>query len=271
MKSELMHIEFYYPKENESLKNKEHLADLIVDEMREKESISYSGHLDEKSLKDGIVAHLGNADISQYKKLSGDQEKQIKEEIEKIISDSNKVLPIPTKNYIFFFPYIPTEKDKDFGGIMGVAQYSCVFHIYLSPDHWSSKDLANTITHELNHTIFYYRHFDNFKNYSLLEEMLMEGLAENFKEQVAEKEASPWAVALNKKEAFSELASLNELLDSKDKDLHREVLFGSEKYKKWTGYSVGYWLVKDLINKKPDLSWDQIMKLDSSEFLKVIK
>jgi len=268
----LTQIEFYYPKERESLKDKKQLADLIVGEMKEKESLAYSGYLDEESLKKAIVEYLGDADINQYKKLSEEQEKKIKTKIEKIVFDSNKILSVPIKNYILIFPYLPTEKDKDFGGVMGVAPYSCVIHLYISPDNWSSESLSNTITHELNHTIFYYNHFDNFANYSLIETILMEGLAENFREKVLDnKKPAPWSIALNKEKAFKELESLKLLLISKDKNLHKDVLFGNEKYKKWTGYSVGYWLVKDFIDKRPDLSWNQIIKLDSSEFLKIVK
>ncbi len=272
MKSELTHIEFYFPENAENIKNKQELSDLIVSEMKERESLAYSGHPDEESLKKGIVDHLGNAEINHYKKLSDSQEKEIQDKIQQVVEDSNKILPVPTKNYVFVFPYLPTEEDKVFGGVMGVAEYSCVFHIYLSPDHWSSEDLANTVAHELNHTIFYYRHYNDFKNYNLVEEMLLEGLAENFREKVLDdKKPAPWAIALSKEEAFKELESLKPLLTSKDKDLHRDVLFGSEKYKKWTGYSVGYWIVKELLNKKPNLTWGEIMKLDSSEFLKYIK
>ena len=272
MKFELAQIEFYFPDASENITSKKKLADLILEKMGERKSTEYAGHPDEKSLREGILQHLGNADISQYKKLSGYQEEKIKKQIEKTISKCNKYLPVPTKNYVFVFPYLPTEEDEVFEGVMGVARYSCVFHIFLSPDQWSPKVLASTVAHELNHTIFHYHHYDDFNNYSLLDEMLLEGLAENFREQVIDKTSAPWTIALTREKAFRVLHSMDEkVLNSKDHDLIRGVLFGNTMYRHWTGYSVGYWLVKELIRKKPDLSWDKIMKLQSQEILEIAK
>ena len=272
MKPELAQIEFYFPDMAENERSKKKLADLILDMMKKHGSTGYAGHSVEESLYEDILQHLGNADIGQYKTLSGLQEQKIKKQIEETISKCNGYLPLPTKNYVFVFPYLPTEKDKVFEGVMGVAPYSCVFHIFLSPNLWSLKELSKTVAHELNHTIFYYDHYDDFNNYTLLDEMLLEGLAENFTEQVVDKTPAPWAIALTQEEAFKVLDSMDQkILFSKDQNFIKGVLFGNDTYENWTGYSVGYWLVKELIRKKPDLSWDEIMKLQSQEILKIAK
>ena len=270
MSSDLVHIEFYSPDTEGGIKSKEHLADLIVEEMKKRKSIEYAGHLNEKSLHDGILQYLGNAGIGQYKQLPVAQKEKIQKQIEETLSKCNKVLPVPTKNYVFVFPYLPTQEDEVFRGVMGVARYSCVLHIFLSPDQWSSQALADTVAHELNHTIFYYHHYDDFNNYSLLDEMLVEGLAENFREQVIDETPAPWAVALDKEKAFESLHSMNKkTLESKDRDLIKGVLFGDDVHERWTGYSIGYWLVKELIRKKPDLPWSEIMKLRSHEIVEI--
>ena len=272
MNSELVQIEFYFPNEANGIKSKKELADLILNMMREHGSTTYAGHTNEESLYEGILQHLGNADIRKYKPLSKLQMQDIQKQIKKTILKCNDFLPIPTKNYVFVFPYLPTEKDKVFKGVMGVARYSCVFHIFLSPDLWSPKVLSNTVAHELNHTIFYYHHYNDFNNYTLLDEMLLEGLAENFREQVVDKTLAPWAIALTQKEAFKVLNSMDkQILSSKNSDIIKGVLFGNDRYEHWTGYSVGYWLVKELIRKKPNLSWNEIMKLQSWEILKIVK
>lgn len=272
MKSELAQIEFYFPDKTGNVKNRKKLADLILDMMKKRGSTGHAGHSNEKSLYEGILEHLGNADIGQYKTLSESQEQKIQKQIEETVSRCNDYLPIPVKNYVFVFPYLPTEKDKVFGGVMGVARYSCVFHIFLSPDLWSPEVLANTVAHELNHTVFYYQHHNDFNDYTLIDEMLLEGLAENFREQVVDKAPAPWAIALTQEEAFRALDSMDRKdLASKDRNLIKRVLIGNETYKRWTGYSVGYWLVKELMRKKSDLSWEEIMKLQSQEILEIVK
>lgn len=271
MKSKLVQIEFYFPKKK-NLKNKRGLADSILDMMKKNKSTTYAGYINEKSLYDGIIQHLGNADIKTYKQLSESQIQKIQEQINKTIIKCNDHLPIPTKNYVFVFPYLPTEKERIFEGIMGIACYSCVFHLFISPDLWSPKTLASTVAHELNHTIFFYYHYEKLNNYTLLDRMIIEGLAENFREQVIESTPSPWAIALTYKESTDILNSMTtEDLFSKDQNLIKEILFGSDEYKPWTGYSVGYWLIKKLIQKNPHMSWDEIMKLESKNILDIIK
>ncbi|MDD4762128.1 MAG: DUF2268 domain-containing putative Zn-dependent protease [Candidatus Pacebacteria bacterium] len=266
MDKDLIRIEFYFP-EKKKIKNKRELADLIMEEMREKKSISYSGHIDEEGLKKGLIQHISDGDISGYSVLTEKQKEEVEKVIKETIDKCNKKLPIPTKNYIFIFPFLPAENENVFKGVVGVAQYSCVFHIFLNPNVWTPKALANSVAHELNHTIFYYNHYNDFENYTLLDEIIMEGLAENFRERIVDLEPSPWVMALTKEEAFLILGSLESRLFSKDKDLIKDVLFGNEKYKKWTGYSVGYWLVKEYLNKNPDFLWKEIIKKDSEDFL----
>ena len=51
MKSDLVHIEFYFPNNKNNPKNKAKLVDLILDEMRESGSIDRAGFFDEKMLR----------------------------------------------------------------------------------------------------------------------------------------------------------------------------------------------------------------------------
>ena len=61
------------------------------------------------------------------------------------------------------------------------------------------------------------------------------------------------------------------IFNSRDKNAIKDFLFGKSEYKKWTGYSVGYWLVKEFIEKNNNLSWDEIIKTDPSDFIDIIK
>jgi len=101
-----------------------------------------------------------------------------------------------------------------------------------------------------------------------LDNMILEGLAENFKEYYFDSQVSPWAGALARHEAMTTLDLLLERLYSTDSEIIEDVLFGNSKFPKWAGYSTGYWLVNDFINLHPHLSWNEIMKLDSMEFIK---
>ena len=269
MNKDLSQIEFYFP--SGKFKDKNEIADSIVSLIKEKGSIDYSGYADVDLLKQGLLGHIGNGSVEQYKEISEEQKVEIKKTISETIEKCNEKLPVPTKNFIFVHPYLTTEDDKVFDGVMAVAVYSCVFHLFVNLNEYSKKSIENTVAHELNHTIYYYHHYDDFNNYTLLDEILLEGLAENFREQYFDPEVSKWAGALTRDEAFNILNESKDILDSRDQKVIKEFLFGNDKYQRWTGYSVGYWLVKEFIKNNSDLSWDEIMKVDPQKFLEVVE
>jgi uncharacterized protein YjaZ len=271
MSSDLVNIEFYFPEKTEDIASKDKLATLILDMMKEQKSIQYAGFSDEKILLKKVIDHLGDAGVDQYKQLTKEQRDEIEGCIEKTVMDCNSRLPVPTKNYVFVLPYMPIADEDVFEGVMGFSPYSCVFYIFVSPSKWSQKAIMNTVAHELNHTIFFYHHYDDFGNYSLFEEMIMEGLAENFRELGKDKTPAAWAVAFNEDNAKKIFNDMDEkVLFSKDKDLIKGVMFGNEDYKRWTGYSIGYWLVKELVSKNSELNWDSIMKLSTRDILNMV-
>lgn len=269
MNKDLSQIEFYFP--SGKFKDKNEIADSIVSLIKEKGSIDYSGYAGIDLLKQGLLDHIGNGIVEQYKEISEEQKLEIEKTISETIEKCNEKLPVPTKNFIFVHPYLTTEDDKVFDGVMAVAVYSCVFHLFVNLNEYSKKSIENTVAHELNHTIYYYHHYDDFNNYTLLDEVLLEGLAENFREQYFDPEVSKWAGALTRDEAFNILKESKDILESRDQKVIKEFLFGNDKYQRWTGYSVGYWLVKEFIKNNSDLSWDEIMKVDPKRFVDSIK
>tara|TARA_Y100001935_G_C17155880_1_gene432792 strand:- start:7 stop:819 length:813 start_codon:yes stop_codon:yes gene_type:complete len=269
MNKDLSQIEFYFP--SGEFKDKNEIVDSILSLIKEKGSIDYSGYADVDLLKRGLFDHIGNGSAKQYKEISEEQKLEIEKTISETIEKCNEKLSVPTKNFIFVHPYLTTEDDKVFDGVMAVAVYSCVFHLFVNLDQYSKKSIENTVAHELNHTIYYYHHYDDFNNYTLLDEILLEGLAENFREQYFDPEVSKWAGALTKDEAFNVLKESKDILESRDQKVIKEFLFGNDKYQRWTGYSVGYWLVKEFIKNNSDLSWDEIMKVDPQKFLEVVE
>jgi len=270
MNKDLSQIEFYFP-DKDKIKSKQELVRLIVDEMRQYGSTEYSGHLDEESLQESVFRHLGNASIKNYKLINPSQKKAVREKIEETMEKCNRVLPIPTKNYVFVFPWLPEKDSNLFDGTMGFAPYSCVFHIFVDTQNFTEKGIQNTVAHELNHTIYYYHHYNNFGKYNVLDEMIIEGFAENFREQIIDTPAPTWAIALERQEALDVLMSMGSILSSKDPEMIQDVLFGNMTYKRWTGYSVGYWLVKQFIEKNSEFSWEELIKTDSQTILQSAK
>jgi len=267
MNRDLAQIEFNFPKGQ--FRDKKELTAAIIAQMKENGSTAYSGYANLELLKQGLLDHIGSGNIGQYSdEIYHQKINELRKVILQTIEKCNSYLAIPTKNFIFINPYLTVDEDEVFEGVMAVAVYSCAFHLFINLSEYSNDSLINTIAHEINHTIYYYNHFDNFNNYSLLDEIILEGLAENFREQLFNPQTSKWAGALSKQQAFDLLEESSDILSSRDKVLIKNFLFGSDKYPKWAGYSAGYWLVKEYLNQHKNLTWNDAMKLPSQDILK---
>jgi len=270
MKSKLIEIKLYFPKISKKNTNKQMLVDLIMEAMQKDGSIEYAGYLKKKDLRADLLKHIGNGDITQYNPLSTKQKKIIKKTIFSIANKCNKKLPIPIKNFVFVFPWFPGKDDQVFKGSFGFAAYSCVLHLFISPQKFTPESLSDSLAHELNHTVSFYHHFDRYGNWSLLDHITNEGLAENFREEILKNKPSQWSISLTKKDSFKILKEIEPLLHSKDHHLHKEILFGNTKYKRWTGYSIGYWLIKEFRKKNKKLSWEDTIKMEPKDILKSV-
>ena len=160
----------------------------------------------------------------------------------------------------FIFPWFPTEAEsKKFGGVNALAAYYRTVHLYVDIKSYTKKGLLETLAHELNHI----RYFENFKdlNFTIKEHLVAEGLAECFREYVVGGKVAPWSKALNKKQILIELKKIQSILNSIDRKIYTELFYGSKKFKRWTGYSIGYFLVKEFLKKNNNLTWEQIMSV----------
>ena len=270
MTHKLYEIFFCFPDLSSCVTTKADLVDELIDLLCENQIITYSGYLKKDDLRKDLIKYIGDGNIEGYKVLSDIEKKDIKRIIARTVEKCNKKLPIPTKNYIFVFPWFPSDNEAIFQGSFGFAAYSCVLHLFVSPDLLNEKSLADSIVHEISHTISYHFNFEHFGNWSLLDHIVNEGLAENFREDILKSDPAPWAIALSKKESFGILESLQSFLGSKSVPLQRDILFGNKLYKRWTGYSIGYWLVKEFRRKNKTLSWEETFKSSPQDILNLV-
>jgi len=270
MRSDLIEINFYFP-EPDLVKDKQKFVDLIMEAMRNNGTIKYAGYSNKNTLREDLLRHIGHDDHNQYRNLSEKEKQIINKTIQTTIDKCNKICPLPTKNFVFVFPWFPSDEESLFNGSFGFAAYSCVLHLFIAPDIFTEESVADSVAHEINHTISYYHHFDRYARWSLLDHIVNEGLAENFREDVLKTKSAPWAVALSKQKAFEILKKIHPKLSSKDDKIHQAVLFGNDKYERWTGYSIGYWLVKEFRKINQKLSWEKIVKTKPEDILKSVK
>lgn len=123
------------------------------------------------------------------------------------------------------------------------------------------KELPRTISHELHHTVRW-----NLMGKTLLDRMIFEGLASRFEQEVWGGRPSAWATALKKNEIASILRRAKKEFNSKKYDYYAW-FFGSGDLPKWTGYSLGYFLVAEYIIKHPSQTAASLVGESSKSFI----
>ena len=167
---------------------------------------------------------------------------------------------------IFVFPTFSQFVKEEMSGTTGYTPWSDIILIFINPANPQyDKALSETVGHEFNHSVF----LRNKECESLLDSIIFEGLAEHFREQVIGGDKAPWTkiFELNQAEVIFLEMKLTNLLQSTDPEIRREVSFGNEKYIRWTGYVIGYYIIKSFLENNPSLGWKEIMNKQPGDIL----
>lgn len=244
--------------------NKENVASSILKNIKNS-SIGYAGFKSKNNLCDYLIGAIFDPkekDIPKISKYNFDTEK-ITEIIKDTIKLCHKTIESNITN-IFVFPTFDNFIKQKMNGAFGYTPYKNTILIFLNPKNrkWK-KALASTIAHEFSHSLVL-----NYNIWeTLLESLIFEGLAENFKEKIIEGK-SPWVKALSPGQSKKIFLSLGNKLNSKDYNLYRSVFLENTEYPLWTGYSIGYYIVRSFIKINQNLKWSEIMKLNPKDILK---
>jgi uncharacterized protein YjaZ len=255
-------LHFCYPETTLNLDGSE-MVDEIVNKIPEDSGIGFAGFQDKSDLNKYLLQKCFEVGFEKYKQLPKADIQKIEKTIAKVTKKCLKFFTGNSLN-IFVFPWFTEKYDKDFDGVNGFAPYANTIHLFISPTKFTLKSIEETVAHELNHAIFlYYR--DSASELTLLETFVFEGLAENFREEVVGGESSPWSKVLNENESKEALLSLEKSLNSKGDSIYQDVFFGGCGFKKWTGYSIGYKIIKSFRSTYSHKTWDEIMKMNAKE------
>lgn len=270
MQSDSIKIKFYFPNSSNSVKTRKNLTHSIIESMRKDNSLSYVGYRKENLFQKDLLGHIGNNQIDKYQSISIKQESSIKKQILSAVKKCQKILPHPDLPiFIFIYPWFPSSTDRIlFEGITALSTYYTM-HIFIDPRSFTKASLQKTIAHEWNHLVFYRYHLE--QNYTLLNHIVMEGLAEIFREEIMGGKTAPWSLALNERETQKQFKLLRSKLTKRGMKIYKDVFFGNEKYKRWTGYSIGYRFTKEFREKNQKLSWLEIIKSQPENILELKK
>lgn len=158
---------------------------------------------------------------------------------------------------------------KDLNGKMGVSFHNVIV-LFLTKE-LTIKEILALLTHEYNHVCRLQVLQKEFYELSLLDSIIIEGLAEVAVEQtVGEGLLAPWVSLYTKKELSPYWFKAKSYFDVKGKEKHDRFLYGDQTgrgFPKWFGYSLGYFIIKTYLEKNKNISMKDLLKLDTNEIL----
>ena len=205
------------------------------------------------------------AEIHFLTDKKGIRNKQVINIIEKALVKCYSEIPLLNKKIAVFSTNDPFIKNR-MGGVGGYALEEKVITISINPIKGWEKELEKCIAHEDSH--LYVSNNNQWK--TILDSLISEGIAEVFREEIVGGKPAPWTKALTEKQAKEVLKKLKSKrkLGKKVEEMHQELFLGSKDYKMWTGYSLGYQIVKKFRKKYPEMKWKEIMKMDFKELFR---
>lgn len=155
------------------------------------------------------------------------------------------------------------------GGVSAYTEYNDEMCFIVYPEEKIRSTLKSVIAHEFHHHWRIAQLEINEENETLLDRLVLEGLAEHFvRIEYSDEYLGPFKDALTEKEAKS-------LWDTKFKthffdkgSLTEPFMIGNKEQGLpfWGGYSLGYYLVKWFIEKHRDLSIEELTLLPSEKY-----
>lgn len=189
-----------------------------------------------------IFISLASSGLKPYHKKIGEVIKQALERIE-------ERLPIPLKNLdiVIYDNHKGVVPELGIGGLAATNNLSI---ITLNPDFRNFNQtltlhLPKFLAHELHHIL---RKRELGVSETLLDILVLEGLADSFSNEVFPGITYPWCRALKDKEFKTLLEKAKKELDSK-KEIRPKWLLGKidKDVPRWAGYTIGFRLIQKYI------------------------
>lgn len=236
----------------------ESFVDSIVVDIPLYEPIGYAGYITKDYLREFLLRRYENHTLDEYQVLEQTKINKIENIVRTTIKQCVDVLETKSGDiHVFIFPWFPDDQTKKiFNGVMGWVDYKDTILLFIHPD-FLEKDLIETVAHEYNHAVWYGMY--TTESQTLFDSLVIEGLAEHFRESVVGGERAPWCSLFPSRKEFEvSLQKIKPFLYRTD--MYDAVFFGNDIYQKWTGYSLGYWLVGDFLSNHAGVGWAEVMR-----------
>jgi uncharacterized protein YjaZ len=127
-----------------------------------------------------------------------------------------------------------------------------------------------TIAHEFNHSVRMQYFTTKKKEWTILDCIVLEGLADNFVRQITGF-IPTWARPFPKNVEQKIFKQIEEKINQKVTyyDFHEKIgiMFGNKEFPQWSGYRIGYSIVNNFLLRNPKTTFQELIKLGANEIL----
>jgi uncharacterized protein YjaZ len=201
---------------------------------------------------------------------------------ESALAEAVKAMPHPDLNSRIFL--MPGDGESNvlvnqMNGVLGFSLGAQATMVFVWPvENWQTW-LEYTIVHEYAHLVrnlLFPRgisggklvYMNTKEPETLLDAMIAEGIADAFALSVTSKVVPSWTDALNPEETEHIWPRVRRRLAVSDTTDIRRMLFGdNDRVPQWAGYTLGYRMVQSYLEKRPETTFSEIVKLPGSEIL----
>jgi len=183
------------------------------------------------------------------------------------VQQQNKHLQHKECNILIFADTFGVIPEQGIGGRCGDAD---LMNIFIDPNHNAGvknnikKWLPSALAHELCHARRYAAHpFGS----TLADNLIEEGLACMFEEFMQPGLQVPYAHNLSDDQLKKAWVKAEPVLNDKEKYNHDDWFYGGSGVEKWTGYSLGYDIIKSYMKKRNEDNPAQFIDVPAQDFL----
>ena len=175
---------------------------------------------------------------------------------------------------IYIIPVNPDNRSviRTMTGIMGLTAGSKQIILTIEPDilGWENM-LEYAVAHEFNHAYWTNVNFGKSAKWTLLDYLVFEGRGDYFAHLLYPNIVAPWTIALTENQKTDLWNKIKPNLQSEDISYQTEVMFGSNNYPVWGGYTIGYDLVLRALTNNKKLNPNNWTNLSSDKILELSK
>jgi uncharacterized protein YjaZ len=196
---------------------------------------------------------------------------EIDEVIHKAVTKSQAYI---NTDSVIFYIQPPNIASSDIltkmGGVSGmtVGKKRILFSVDPAVANWK-ESLEHATAGECYSSYWTNKYYDSTFKWTMLRYMVWKGKADAFQKMVYPTANMPWTVALDEPKKAEMWAKIKPKLNTRNFFFMSEVMFGSNNYPLWTGFTLGYSIVNDALTKNPNMKFEEWDKLDAEKFMEL--